>query len=351
MALLSEIAPHLGLRPARLAALNYFIGRTRASDWTSIHCEPVFFGGQEVAAADLGKTPRQLRSDEAALARLGLIAKRVAANGARYGRAGLGLIMTPLIERLEEFVDLRDRLRAERLRIRELKDLRSLRLRHMKRLIAALPSWAAQDPEITKNLQEFASWPRSDALTRLGLVPLENHLTATADLCEKLEAWFENNQLSSGEPAENFRSFTQNIKEEIQSVGEDGAVDKFGESGEDQAAEHPETIQVTPENLYDQAGDDLRMVIDAHRVPGRSLRERDIIEAAQRLMPMLAIHPSVWREGQATIGDHATALFVLQADAGRTHATAPVRNPGGWARAMIRRAALTRSTPFGCYGT
>ena len=104
MALISEVAPHIGLRPARLAVLNYIIGRTRASDWTSPHREPVFFGTQDLAAVELGKTSRQLRTDEAALAKLGLIVKRVAANGARYGRAGLGLILTPLIARLEEFI-------------------------------------------------------------------------------------------------------------------------------------------------------------------------------------------------------------------------------------------------------
>ena len=176
MALISEVAPHIGLRPARLAVLNYIIGRTRASDWTSPHREPVFFGAQDLAAVELGKTSRQLRTDEAALAKLGLIVKRVAANGARYGRAGLGLILTPLIARLEEFIALRDRLRAERRHLRALKDLRSLRLRHMKRCIAALPSSAIKDPEIVKILASFDKWPRSDALSRLGLERLNAHL-------------------------------------------------------------------------------------------------------------------------------------------------------------------------------
>ena len=75
MALISEVAPHIGLRPARLAVLNYIIGRTRASDWTSPHREPVFFGAQDLAAVELGKTSRQLRTDEAALAKLRLLLK------------------------------------------------------------------------------------------------------------------------------------------------------------------------------------------------------------------------------------------------------------------------------------
>lgn len=346
MALLSEVAPHIGLRPARLAVLIYIIGRTRASDWTSPHREPVFFGAQDLAAVELGKTSRQLRTDEAALARLGLIVKRVAANGARYGRAGLGLILTPLIARLEEFIALRDRLRAERKHLRALRDLRSLRLRHMKRAISALPSSVIEDPEVADILASFASWPRSDALSRLGLDQLTIHLQASSDLCNRIDDWFKKYGLSSGEPAENFRLFTQNTKEEIQNVEEPSAVDnsarceEVAESELPSLPDRPVSPTLTPENLYAIAGDGLRMMLDARHQKNGPLRERDIIEAAWRLLPMLDIHPSVWFEGQSTLGDHGLALCLLLVDAGRDHPTYPVRNPGGLMREMIRRASI-----------
>jgi replication initiation protein RepC len=298
MALLSEIAPRIGLRPARLAVLNYIIGRTRASDWTSPHREPVFFGAQDLAAVELGKTPRQLRTDEAALAKLGLIVKRVAANGARFGRAGLGLILTPLIARLEEFIALRDRLRAERKHLRALKDLRSLRLRHMKRAISTLPSSAIEDPEVIDILASFASWPRSDALSRLGLNQLTAHLQACSDLCDRIDDWFEKHGLSSGEPAENFRPFIQNTKEDSQNVEQPSAVDNSTKREEFADSEAPPSLPcpvpptLTPETLYDIAGDGLRMMLDARREQSRPLRDRDIIEAAWQLLPMLDIHPS-----------------------------------------------------------
>ena len=130
----------------------------------------------------------------------------------------LGLILTPLIARLEEFIALRDRLRAERTHLRALKDLRSLRLRHMRRAISALPFRATDDPEVADILTRFAGWPRSDALSRLGLDRLSAHLQASSDLCNRIDDWLEKHRLSSGEPAENFRPFTQNTKEEIQKV-------------------------------------------------------------------------------------------------------------------------------------
>lgn len=348
MALLSEIAPHIGLRPARLAVLNYIIGRTRASDWISPHREPVFFGTQDLAAVELGKTSRQLRTDEAALARLGLIVKRVAANGARFGRAGLGLILTPLIARLEEFIALRDRLRAERKHLRALRDLRSLRLRHMKRAISALPSSAIEDPEVADILASFASWPRSDKLSRLGLDRLTAHLKASSELCDRIDDWLKKHGLSSGEPAENFRPFTQNTKEESQNVEQPSAVDnstKREEFADREAAPSPPCPAprtLTPETLYDIAGDGLRMMLDARREQSRPLRDRDIIEAAWQLLPMLDIHPSVWFEGQSTLGDHGLALCLLLVDAGRDHPIYPVRNPGGLMREIIRRAKAGR---------
>jgi len=348
MALLSEIAPHIGLRPARLAVLNHIIGRTRACDWTSPHREPVFFGAQDLAAVELGKTARQLRSDEAALVKLGLIVKRVAANGARFGRADLGLVLTPLIVRLEEFIALRDRLRAEREHLRALRDLRSLRLRHMKRAISALPSRATEDPEVADILATFASWPRSDALSRLGLDQLTAHLQASSDLCNRIDDWFEKHGLCSGQPAENFRPFTQNTMEEIQNVEELYAVDNSARCEEVAESElpslphRPASPTLTPENLYAIAGDGLRMMLDARQQKNGPLRERDIIEAAWRLLPVLDIHPSVWFEGQSTLGDHGSALCLLLVDAGRDHPTYPVRNPGGLMREMIPRAKAKR---------
>ncbi len=348
MALISEVAPHIGLRPARLAVLNYIIGRTRASDWTSPHREPVFFGAQDLAAVELGKTSRQLRTDEAALAKLGLIVKRVAANGARYGRAGLGLILTPLIARLEEFIALRDRLRAERRHVRALKDLRSLRLRHMKRCIAALPSSAIKDPEIADIIASFANWPRSDALLRLGFDRLSAHLHASSELCSRIDDWLEQHGLSSGEPKENFRPFIQNTKEDSSNVKERSAVDnstrreELAESDAQPSLPCPAPPNLTAENLYEIAGDDLRMMLDVSREQARPLRERDIIEAAWRILPILDIHPSVWFEGQSTLGDHGVALCLLLVDAGRDHPTYPVRNPGGLLREIIRRAKAGR---------
>ncbi|MGC9420681.1 MAG: replication initiation protein RepC, partial [Rhodovulum sp.] len=187
---------------------------------------------------------------------------------------------------------------------------------------------------------------RSDALSRLGLNQLTAHLQASSDLCDRIDDWFEKHGLSSGEPAENFRPFIQNTKEDSQNVEQPSAVDnstkreEFADSEAPPSPPCPTSPTLTPETLYNIAGDGLRMLLDARWEQSRPLRDRDIIEAAWQLLPMLDIHPSVWFEGQSTLGDHGLALCLLLVDAGRDHPTYPVRNPGGLMREMIRRASI-----------
>jgi len=104
--------------------------------------------------------------------------------------------------------------------------------------------------------------------------------------------------------------------------------------------QHALVSRATVANLA--LSDGLRMMRDVSRQQNRPLTERDIIEAAWRLLPMLDIHPSVWFEGQSTLGDHGSALCLLLVDAGRDHPTYPVRNPGGLMREMIPRAKAKR---------
>ncbi|MCZ4259203.1 transposase, partial [Sulfitobacter sp. G21635-S1] len=131
-----------------------------------------------------------------------------------------------------------------------------------------LPSSAIKDPEIVKILASFDKWPRSDALSRLGLERLNAHLKVSSDLCNSLEDWLENHGLSSDQPVENFRPFTQNTREETQTVETPPAVDNSERHAEIAQSEPPSSIScpappaLTPENLYRIAGDGLRMMLD-----------------------------------------------------------------------------------------
>lgn len=118
--------------------------------------------------------------------------------------------------------------------------------------------------------------------------------------------------------------------------------EEFSESEALSSPPCPASPTLSLENLYDIAGDGLRLMLDARQDQNRPLRERDIIEAAWQLLPMLDIHPSVWFEGQNAIGDHGLALCLLLVDAGRDHPRYPVRNPGGLMRDMVRRGSVGR---------
>lgn len=62
-----------------------------------------------------------------------------------------------------------------------------------------------------------------------------------------------------------------------------GSREGFAQSAAHPLPNCPVPPALTPENLYELAGDGLRMMLDVSREQSRPLRERDIIEAAWRL--------------------------------------------------------------------
>ena len=68
------------------------------------------------------------------------------------------------------------------------------------------------------------------------------------------------------------------------------------------------------------------------------MNEGDFIEAAYRILPDLGIHKSAWGEACAEIGRLGAAICVLIIDQKQDVPESRVRNPGGYLRAMSRRA-------------
>ena len=157
--LLIEIAPAIGLRARRLSALLYMMGYTKPSAWTSSEAEPVYFAPQTDTALALGKTERALRNDEHALEAVhGLIEKRVKANGSRSFYGKCGIVFSRLIDLVPDLIELRDRIRADRARVRELVQLRSSHLRSIKRRIEAASPQLVQTTDFWAATQAFEQW-------------------------------------------------------------------------------------------------------------------------------------------------------------------------------------------------
>lgn len=354
-ALLIEIAAAIGLSGRRLQALLLIMGQTRPSDWVRGDVEPVCYMAQTEIARLLGKSERAVRADEMALSKhLGLIDKRTAANGGRSSHGRLGLVFSRLIARIPELLRLRERLRVERVRRKELLRLRSAFYRHAKATLTTLHPAAPEDPELGRLRDGFLSWPGADALRALPLLALEAQVSEARQLCDDLDQFSATTSKTSGRPEENDRCHIQDTTED-ESVSCRAETERSGRRAGRKlanvtAAESSlrrnlngsvETGrrsfgEISPERIYRLSSADMKLRLDIERLRNNTLRPLDIVVAAIRTLPELGIHPSAWDAAAEAMGDWNAALCVVIADANRKHPARPVRNPGGYLRAMTR---------------
>jgi replication initiation protein RepC len=356
IALMADIGRDLGLSPRLTDILTRLIGSTDHEAWVNPDKEPIFYGRQETFAQRLRISTRQLRTHERSLQKYGLLQRRTQANGSRYGSAGLGLVLTPLIERFTEFLDLREARKAQFERMKQLKATRSVRWATFRDELARLSEQDQASEDVQAMILERASWPRTDTLLTLGEARLSEHLEAATDLCTRLVDWIDNHSDSSCEPEETFRCFIQEDIHQILSETCNTNVDKLsaGKPAQDYPAPGPigpvdcEEKELEAETLA------LQGLFSGHYGLGHAVslssqefkmemevrsHERDeyaFIEAAAARIGPLGINISAWAAACDRMGRARAAICVLLLDANRDHPTSPVMNPGGALRGMIK---------------
>lgn len=370
--LLIEVAPTLNLGSKRLTALLYMMGRTKPRDWTSNSAEPVYYAPQTETALALGKTERALRNDERALAKDHMLVDlRLKANGSRsfYGRCGI--VFSRLIDMVPDLIELRDTMRKQRERVRELVQLRSTYLRHMKQRIEAASPELINSTDFWAATQAFESWPHSSKLRGLALDTLEDHVEDCRTLCGHVDDLYEMCHDSSCRAEENYRSFIQEDINEENPVICNAHIDErasgkpsefrhigSGPTGPARCLENKyeadsEAFKVrfmrglNPNRLYELAGPEMRSRIEVRRGDRSEVRELDVIEAAHDMLPYLGINYSAWAEAAQLMDTEGAALCVLLLDANRDNPTYPVKNPGGALRGMIKRFRAGKLNPVG----
>ncbi|SCZ73535.1 replication initiation protein RepC [Epibacterium ulvae] len=361
-ALLIEIAPALKLGSKRLTALLYMMGRTKPKDWTSSSSEPVYFAPQTETALALGKTDRALRNDERALAKDHmLIDLRLKANGSRsfYGRCGI--VFSRLIDMVPALIELRDSLRAERERVRELVQLRSTFLRHMKKRIEGASPELTNSTDFWAATQAFENWPHTSKLRGMAFKDLEAHIDDCRALCRHIDDLYEKCPDSSGRAEENFRSFIQedinennpvicnaNIHKRTSGKPSDIKLSGSGPIGPEHCLEKKYEVDseaikskfaqgLNPHQLYELASSTMRSRIEHHRGDRSMVRELDVIEAAHDMLPYLGINYHAWQEAVHHMTNLGAAICVLLLDANQDHPKNPVLKPGGALRGMTKR--------------
>ena len=357
--LLIEAGAMIGLRPTALTTLLHMMKQTAPDAWTSTASEPIYFAPQDVTAAHLGKTRRALYNTECQLERLGLIERRLKANGHRSPYGGCGIVFSRLIERVPELLDLVERLREERKTRRALRNRRSM----FRRLVLKYIREAGSEPlpAIEAASMAILQWPDARKLEALDLDALEQHVLEAKALCEDLESTIEAHRDSSTEAEVFGTPHLQKNNHDSNSVlcnasieqspisltehpdnpptprdGSDGnREDKCGVASGARKSQFIERL--CARRLFALAGPDMQTLIRQSQGESPTLRELHVVDAAVRILPMLGINWSAWEDAVLVMGEPAATMAVLVLDANRDHPQRAIRNPGGALRAMTLR--------------
>ena len=209
----------------------------------------------------------------------------------------------------------------------------------------------------------LASWPRADALHGMAIEDLRRHERAADELCRAALDLLDDLE-SDGQSPEIGRCYIQDTTKDLPPVvcseGDEGreargegtpearraapgdataAEGQAGDEGEDEGEGAHRSRFVTnigPERLYRLASWEMRSHLDARQGDPRRLHFHDFTIAARDRLRDLGIHPSAQDAAVAAMGADKATACVLIIDAARDRPEAPVFNPGGYLRGMIR---------------
>ncbi|WP_209599449.1 helix-turn-helix domain-containing protein [Ruegeria sp. HKCCSP351] len=316
--------------------------------------EPFCYARQETLIAGRGLTDRTIHNHERELEAIGLIERRLGANGARCKRKGLGLFLTPALNLIPEMRDADVRSKAEKKEHDALRGDRSRLYRYVKHSLAVLASLPCPPEGFDELMARFRSWPRADKLKYMSVDGLRSHVQAVHDLWKWIEIHIAKPGEISGEPEACFGCHIQDqIEEKILSCNVDGEAtmpsakttepDCSGLESNHPAVIEPRKAQKLPRvnnrTLYELASSELRMHID---IAGGG---------DQKFCPTLyAIETGVWSR-LSEIGTNISAwhaatdrLTLMGAILAGVITDArlsdpklpPVVNPGGYLRGMVQ---------------
>lgn len=327
------------------------------------HQEPFCYARQETLIAQRGLTDRTIHNHERQLEAIGLVERRLGANGARCKRKGLGLFLTPALNIIPEMLEAVERDRVAKNEHYELRGRRSRLYRYVKLSLLALQSLPCPAANTDDMMDEFRSWPRSDKLKYMSLAQLRAHVCAAHDLWKETEAIVQNPVGIAGEPEDDFGCHIQDqIEDKILSCNADGVTpmhsatasepgcSDFGPGGSalcleskyptDRASDKtPKLPRVNNRIVYELASPALRMHIDVagggDQNPNPSLYA---IEAGvwSRLSEA-GTNVSAWHAAIGRLTLMGAILAGLITDARLTDPKhPPIASPGGYFRGMVQ---------------
>ena len=324
--------------------------------------EPFCYARQETLIAGRGVTDRTIHNHERELEAIGLIDRRLGANGGRCKRKGLGLFLTPALNLIPEMLEADVQSKSEKKEHDELRGDRSRLYRYVKHSLAVLLLLPCPPESLEDMMEELQSWPRADKLKYLSLDALRSHVQAAHDLWKRIEDHVAKHAGISGEPEACFGWHIQDqIEDKSLSCNADGEMTMssaeasepncFG-SGPDGPvhcleSNHPtDPISHKPQNLprvnnrilYELASPELRMHIDI--ASGGDQNSSPSLYAIETgvwsRLSEIGANASAWHTAIDRLTVMGAILAGLITDARLNDPRLPpVVNPGAYLRGMV----------------
>lgn len=353
----------MGLSAQCIRTLEIIIDLISPTTFRDVSQEPFCYAKQETLIAMRGLTDKTIYNHERELERIGLLARKLGANGARCKRKGLGLYLTPALNLIPDMLDAEERDRAEKKQHDELRGDRSRLYRYVKVTLTTLAALPCPPEACDELMDEFRSWPRADKLKYMTLERLAEHVQAAHDLWKRAETFVKKPTNISGEPEPGFGCHIQDqIEDNILSCNAIGEIirpsanasepkcSSFGPDGPphcvenkcvaDSEAHNPEKIPKINNSLfYELASPELRMHIDIAGGGSENPNPTwyDIETGTWTRLSEIGTNISAWQDAITRLKPLGAMVAVLIADARLSDPKRPpVVNPGAYFRGMLK---------------
>lgn len=365
--LVKRAGKEVGFTTKMIALLEYYIIFTKEQDWAE-GARPIVYQSIYKTALDFGVGERQIQKLEQALFDVGALTWNDSGNHKRYGTRSdeTGDIIYAYGVDLSPLAHLRSTLEAKY----HEKLMRDAAWMETKRQIswhrARIRAYAAEliDMEYTDiqaiqyRYDEIALPIRAHMGLETLLEMLEEHkallfevesLTESLAECEQSCALSQECSSTDALKGVHIYSTTKNpsdksdtsshpdisFQKSVAESTEQDIQDRDGGKSGDDASPSVKYPDVTLKQILNAASN---RFLDKMPIEPRPMNERDFVEAAFRLLPDLGIHRSAWGEACDSLGRLAAAICIVIIDQKMNLPENQIRNPGGYLRAMVKRA-------------
>ena len=318
--------------------LEIIIDFINPQHFTDTHKEPLCFARQENIVAGRSITEKTVFNHERQLEAIGLIERRLAANGSRCKRKGLGLVLSPAINAINLMMQVLEDVNQATAHRDELRGKRSFLMRQIRQTLNAVEDVTVQK-QLTEQYDELAAeWPRADKLKRMDLNLLEDHLVTVENTLNMIEEKIAKTSKISGQPALSVGCRIQDESEDKKLPVETASQQSHRIPRSKVAHGLEEVKDITNDTVYELSSDYLKHHIclfsgfDNPNAPTISQIERGIVSRFREL----GISYTLWEQAVSEMGLPRAVLLALVADGKISTEGAPIANPGGYVRALLK---------------